>query len=63
MYDFLAGLNVDFDQVRVQILGKDELTSLNSAISMVRAEKSRQSLMLQSLPVDGAAMISKHGGN
>ncbi|TXG72633.1 hypothetical protein EZV62_001212 [Acer yangbiense] len=63
MYDFLASLNVDFDQVRVQILGNDELPSLNSAISMVRAEESRRSVMLQSQPVDGSAMISKQGSN
>lgn len=25
VYDFLAGLNSEFDQVRVQILGKDEV--------------------------------------
>ncbi|KAI9196243.1 hypothetical protein LWI28_022206 [Acer negundo] len=59
VYDFLAGLNVYFDQVRVQILGKDELPSLNSAISMVRAEESRRSVMLQSQPIDRSAMISK----
>ncbi|KAI9195707.1 hypothetical protein LWI28_017357 [Acer negundo] len=63
VYDFLAGLNVDFQQVRVQILGKDELPSLNSAIFMVRAEESRRSVMLQSQPVDGSAMVSKQGSN
>ncbi|XP_022731494.1 uncharacterized protein LOC111286004 [Durio zibethinus] len=39
VYDFLAGLNVEFDQVRVQILGKQDLPSLNEVISMVRAEE------------------------
>ncbi|KAK0574856.1 hypothetical protein LWI29_030147 [Acer saccharum] len=54
VYDFLAGLNVEFDQVRIQILGKDMLPSLNAVISIVRAEESRRSVMLQSLPMDGS---------
>ena len=46
MYDFLVGLNVEFDQVRIQILGKEMLSSLNVVIFMVRAEESRRSVML-----------------
>ena len=34
VYDFLAGLNPEFDQVRVQILGKEE------TISLIRVEES-----------------------
>ena len=63
VYDFFAGLNVEFDQVRIQISGKDMLPSLNAVISMVRAEESRRSVMLQSLPMDGSAMVSHGGGN
>ena len=29
IYDFLASLNLEFDPVRVQVLGKEELPSLN----------------------------------
>ena len=42
VYDFLAGLNNEFDQVRVQILSKDELPSLNETISLIRAEESHR---------------------
>lgn len=28
VYDFLTGLNLEFDQVRVQILGREEMPSL-----------------------------------
>ncbi|TXG51686.1 hypothetical protein EZV62_024210 [Acer yangbiense] len=63
IYDFLAGLNVEFDQVRVRILGKEELPSLNGAISMVRAEESRRGVMLQPQPVKGSAMVSTGGNN
>ena len=39
LFDFLAGLNGEFDQVRVQILGRDPLPSLNEAFSIVRGEE------------------------
>lgn len=31
-YDFLVGLNAEFDWVRVHILGNDDLPSLNETI-------------------------------
>ena len=40
VYDFLAGLNPEFDQVNVQILGKDDTPSLEETISPVRVEES-----------------------
>ncbi|TXG48410.1 hypothetical protein EZV62_027704 [Acer yangbiense] len=58
IYDFLAGLNAEFDQVRIQILGREELPPLNEAISMVRAEESRGSLMLEPSTSEGSAMVS-----
>ena len=39
VYDFLIGLNVELDQVRVQILGKEPLPSLNEAFAIVREER------------------------
>ena len=39
LFDFLAGLNGEFDQVRVRILGRDPLPSLNEAFSIVRGEE------------------------
>ncbi|KAK2662689.1 hypothetical protein Ddye_001263 [Dipteronia dyeriana] len=44
-YDVLTRLNFDFDQVGIQTLDKEELSSLNSIISMVRAEESRRGVM------------------
>jgi len=61
VYDFLAGLNVEFDPVRVQILSKEEVLSLNTVISIVRAEESRRNVMIQSVPVDGSAMVTNTG--
>jgi len=40
VYDFLAGLDMEFDQVRVQILGKKETPSLNKIISLICVEES-----------------------
>jgi len=34
-YNFLVGLNMEYDAVRVQILGKTNLPSLSEAISTV----------------------------
>ena len=38
IFEFLAGLNIDFDQVRVQILVKESLPSLEGVFSIIRAE-------------------------
>ncbi|KAF5454932.1 hypothetical protein F2P56_024561 [Juglans regia] len=59
VYDFLAGLNVEFDQVRVQILGKEEVPSLNETISLIRAEESRRGVMLEPQVLEGSAMVTK----
>lgn len=59
IYDFLAGLNSEFDAVRVQILGKDDLPSLNETISIIRAEEGRRSVMLETHGEDGSAFVTK----
>ena len=61
IYDFLVGLNPEFDQVRIQILGKQEIPCFNEVVAIVRSEKSRRGLMLDSQSIDGAAMVV--GGN
>ena len=59
VYDFLAGLNVEFDQVRVQILGKDEIPTLNETISLIRAEESRRGVMLEGQVEEKSAMMTR----
>ena len=65
VYDFLAGLNVELDQVRVQILGKEPLPSLNEAFAIVRGEEGRKNIMLEKgNTMDRSALaISKPNGN
>ncbi|KAJ0041973.1 hypothetical protein Pint_18863 [Pistacia integerrima] len=59
IYDFLTGLNVEFDQMRVQVLGKEDLPSLNETISIINVEKSRRRVMLYSQPDERSAMLGK----
>ena len=47
VFEFLAGLNVEFDQVRVQVLEKDTLPSVNEVFSLIRAEEGRRIVMLE----------------
>nr|XP_027120951.1 uncharacterized protein LOC113738009 [Coffea arabica] len=51
--DQYIGLNVEFDQVRVQILGKERLSSLNETISLIRAEENRREVMLEPKTLEG----------
>ena len=60
VYDFLVGLNPEFDQIRIQILGRQELPSLNEVVAMVRSEESRRNLMLDTPTIESSAMVAEH---
>jgi hypothetical protein len=53
IFEFLAGLNIEFDQVRVQILGKESLPLLNEVLSLIRAEEGRRIMMLDVPNIEG----------
>ncbi|XP_011046793.1 PREDICTED: uncharacterized protein LOC105141310 [Populus euphratica] len=57
IFEFLAGLNIEFDQMRVQILGKESLPSLNEVFSIIRAEEGRRTVMLEVPNTKGSAMM------
>ncbi|XP_073221559.1 uncharacterized protein [Cicer arietinum] len=42
VYDFLVGLNPEYDQVRIQILGKEKVLGLNEVVAIIRSEESRR---------------------
>lgn len=42
IYDFLAGVHIEFDSVRVQILRKDESRSLNEAIAISSCKRKKK---------------------
>ena len=45
-YAFLAGLNVEFDFVWVQVLWKEEVSSLNETIAISRGEERWKGVMM-----------------
>jgi hypothetical protein len=53
IFEFLAGLNIEFDQVRVQILGKESLPLLNEVLSLIRAEEGRRIMMVDVPNIEG----------
>ncbi|KAG6741741.1 hypothetical protein POTOM_055019 [Populus tomentosa] len=46
IFEFLVGFNIEFDQVRVQILGKESLPSFNEVFSLIKVEEGRRIVML-----------------
>ena len=58
VYDFLTGLNFEFDLVRIQILGRPKIPSLTEAISLVRAEESRRGIMLDPPSTENSALLT-----
>jgi hypothetical protein len=60
VYDFLAGLDSGFDQIRVQVLAQDPLPNLRSTYAFVRREELRQAAMLTSPPQESSALMTIH---
>lgn len=58
VYDFLAGLNLGYDPVQIQILEKDPFPTLMQAYSYVQGEESRRNPMLHSPSQDRSAMMT-----
>ena len=56
VYDFLAGLNPEDDQISVQVLGKIPFPSLEDAYSHVQQEESRRGVMLYSTPTEKSGL-------
>ncbi|PON32610.1 hypothetical protein PanWU01x14_359790 [Parasponia andersonii] len=63
IYSFLAGLNANYDTVRVQVLGKEDLPSLNKTISIIRGEENRRGVMLELMVTKGSAIVSNGRNN
>ncbi|CAA6665274.1 unnamed protein product [Spirodela intermedia] len=60
-YEYLVELNSEYDQVRIQILGREKLPPLNEVISLVRGEESCRNLMLGSQNVENSIFMTKNG--
>lgn len=60
VYEFLAGRNPEFDQVRIQMLGNEATPSLEETISLILGEESRMSTMLEPQALENSALITKN---
>lgn len=58
IFQFLARLNVEFDQVRMQVLGKQEMSSLSEVFSLIQAKESQRVIMLHTQITEGFVMVS-----
>ena len=58
IYDFLSSLNLEFDAVRVQILGKEDHPSLNETIAIVRAKEGQRGVMLETSFINNLALVT-----
>ncbi|RVW65751.1 hypothetical protein CK203_057721 [Vitis vinifera] len=66
IFKFLAGLNVEFDEVRGRIIGRQPLPSIGEVFSEVRREESRRNVMLgkkgPGVAIEGSALVTTGGG-
>ncbi|RVW16064.1 hypothetical protein CK203_022478 [Vitis vinifera] len=66
IFKFLAGLNVDFDEVRGRIIGRQPLPSIGEVFSEVRREESRRNVMLgkkgPGVAIEGLTLVTTGGG-
>lgn len=58
VYDFLVGLNIEFYQVHVQILGRDQISSLNEVRAIIRSEEIRRDVMLKPQSMESSALVT-----
>ena len=66
IFKFLAGLNVEFDEVRERIIGRQPLLSIGEVFSEVRREESRRNVMLgkkgPGFAIEGSALVTTGRG-
>ncbi|GAV70401.1 hypothetical protein CFOL_v3_13899, partial [Cephalotus follicularis] len=57
-FDFLTGLNVEFEPIRAQILSTKPLPSLEDAFSSIQSEDTRRAAMALPAPQERSALYS-----
>ncbi|KAA3484104.1 ankyrin repeat domain-containing protein 2b [Gossypium australe] len=62
IFYFLVGLNTEYDQIPVQVLGKTQFYSLHETYSYVQQEESRRIVMLYNPPIEKAGLITNQDG-
>ena len=58
--ELLAGLNPEYDLVRVRILSQEKLQSLNEVFFIIRSEEHRRIAMFNDPNPEGSAMVSNN---
>ncbi|KAJ8749583.1 hypothetical protein K2173_026232 [Erythroxylum novogranatense] len=58
VFDFLAGLHLEYDHIRGTILGKDHFPSVQLAHSLVQQEESRRNVMLHTLVMEKRGLVA-----
>ncbi|GAV66120.1 hypothetical protein CFOL_v3_09630, partial [Cephalotus follicularis] len=58
LFDFLAGLNVEFEPIRAQILSTKPIPSLEDAFSSIQSEDTRRAAMALPAPQERSALYS-----
>uniref|UniRef100_A0A2N9I543 Retrovirus-related Pol polyprotein from transposon RE1 n=1 Tax=Fagus sylvatica TaxID=28930 RepID=A0A2N9I543_FAGSY len=62
IFKFLAGLNIEFDEVRGRVIGRQPLPSIGDVFSEVRREESRRNVMLgkkgPGVAVESSALVA-----
>ncbi|KAJ1383737.1 hypothetical protein SESBI_43143 [Sesbania bispinosa] len=62
VFKFLRGLNLEFNPIRVQILGKEKVPSLSEVFHIVRGEETQRLIMLEGgSSIDGSALATSKG--
>ena len=66
IFKFSAGLNVEFDEVRGRIIGRQPLPSIGEVFSEVKREESWRNVMLGKkglgVTIEGSALVTTSGG-
>jgi len=63
VYDFLVSLNPEYDQVWIQILGKEKVLGLNEVITIITSGESRRGVMLETPTTQSSIMMTKGWNN
>ena len=58
VFEFLAGLNPNLDEVRGRVLNKEPLPAIREVYAYVRREESRRKVMMNSSNTDNSALIT-----
>ena len=60
IYTTFARLNIDFNLFQMQVLGKEEVPSLNKTIVIIHGEERQRGVMMEPQLTNGLALVTKN---